>query len=283
MTGPWPAEAAAVLSAFTRPRRRLPEAADLEAVRQATRGEFTYRGLNLASWIWGQGGPAVWLVHGWESRTSHLWAFVEPLRRMGCQVVAFDAPGHGDSEGSVTHAIDYARAIQCALRELPPPAALVSHSAGATAVLLAFVEGLQVRASVQLATPASYSSALRRAAWVAGLAADVTTELLGRVAQLADEPVEVMDVDRAVKDLRHRALFLHDPEDREIPFSDSEVLARNWPGAELRAVRGVGHRRILRDPSVIDAAVTFLSSCGLSEPLPSGARADACVPIGTSS
>jgi hypothetical protein len=38
------------------------------------------------------------------------------------------------------------------------------------------------------------------------------------------------------------------------------VIVHAWPGAGLRITDGLGHRRILRDPDVIAAAVAFLAA-----------------------
>ncbi len=56
-----------------------------------------------------------------------------------------------------------------------------------------------------------------------------------------------------------RALVLHDPEDREVPFEHGRALADAWPGASLRAVDGLGHRAILRDVGEVARAVAFLT------------------------
>jgi pimeloyl-ACP methyl ester carboxylesterase len=53
-------------------------------------------------------------------------------------------------------------------------------------------------------------------------------------------------------------LVLHDREDAEIPFGDAEAYAETWPGSELAAISGVGHRRILRSRAVVDRIVRFL-------------------------
>ncbi len=56
----------------------------------------------LPCWVWEPGphaAAAVLLVHGWDSRGSHLGAWVPPLLRAGVRVLAFDAPAHGDAPG----------------------------------------------------------------------------------------------------------------------------------------------------------------------------------------
>ena len=54
-------------------------------------------------------------------------------------------------------------------------------------------------------------------------------------------------------------LIIHDRLDREIPWTEGRDLAASSPNAELWTTEGLGHRRVLRDASVTDAAVDFIS------------------------
>jgi pimeloyl-ACP methyl ester carboxylesterase len=60
--------------------------------------------------------------------------------------------------------------------------------------------------------------------------------------------------------VRAQVLVIHDLEDREVPFEHGEVLASALPHAHLLETRGLGHRRILKDPAVIQAATQFVAS-----------------------
>lgn len=54
----------------------------------------------LVGFEWYNDGPTVMLVHGWESNLGQMLSFVEPLRRNGFRVIAFDQPGHGHRPAS---------------------------------------------------------------------------------------------------------------------------------------------------------------------------------------
>ncbi len=55
-----------------------------------------------------------------------------------------------------------------------------------------------------------------------------------------------------------RALLVHDIHDVEVPYTESVQLVHHTEGARLLSTRGLGHRRILRDPSVVEAVVSFV-------------------------
>ncbi|MFY7922671.1 MAG: alpha/beta fold hydrolase, partial [Gemmatimonas sp.] len=67
-----------------------------------------------------------------------------------------------------------------------------------------------------------------------------------------------IDVLELIATLPTRALVIHARDDKEVPFRDGERIAATWPNAALLPVDGLGHRRILRAPQVVEAAVGFL-------------------------
>jgi hypothetical protein len=54
-------------------------------------------------------------------------------------------------------------------------------------------------------------------------------------------------------------LVIHDRRDREVAFEDGERVAQSVARAELIATEGLGHRRILTSPRVIESAVRFVA------------------------
>ena len=72
--------------------------------------------------------------------------------------------------------------------------------------------------------------------------------------------VEEFDVVRMASYARDAPLLVaHDTIDRYTPYGDSVRLVEDWPGtAELLTTSGLGHNRLLRDPGVIAAVVSFV-------------------------
>ena len=79
-----------------------------------------------------------------------------------------------------------------------------------------------------------------------------------------------MDVDRlSVDELASTRdaglLVIHDRGDREVPVRHGDRLAASWPNAHLVLTDELGHRRILRDDTVIAQAVEF-AAVGVQPP-----------------
>jgi pimeloyl-ACP methyl ester carboxylesterase len=212
----------------------------------------------VAAWRWGH-GPTVLLVHGWEGRGSQLGAFVEPLVRAGLSVVAFDAPGHGDSPGHRLYLTDLADCVADVARAVGKLHAIVAHSFGAAAVLLAHQRGaVDATRNVMIAPNVLVHDAVARFAQAVALDDRDRSSLEGQLASHSGVPGDALRLDALVGDRDAALLVVHDRDDREVPFVHGEQLAATWRQATLHATEGLGHRRVLRDEAVIAEVVTFV-------------------------
>jgi len=240
--------------------RRFPESAAGRRVAETARREtLQVAGLPVALYRWGR-GPVVLFVHGWSGRGSQVAAFVEPLQLAGYQVVAVDAPGHGETPGDRTNILECAAVLQAVAQHCGPLHGAICHSFGGMALVYAMRQGMRVGRVVSLAAPATVEFLVegftRTLAMPPAVIADLRRRLerrfegdfWGRISTLNN-----------VRELAVPALVIHDADDGSVPWEHGEMIAAAWPGARLMKTRGLGHGRILRDPRTVEAAVTFIS------------------------
>ena len=244
--------------AFSVPQRIQPSSLERSVLAQAQHSTFPYVDGDISVWSLGL-GPRVLLVHGWDSRGSHLAAFVEPLLRAGFAVTLFDLPAHGDSGGNLSSPVHAGRALAALAEHLGAIHGVIAHSLGSAASLWAFAHGLKVSASVHLSGPSSLSPMLQLQALGHGLTLEEQGEFSRWVEQHIGIPPAEMDLPALKQGLQHPALIMHDPSDRVVPFAASADLHRHWTGSELIELDGLGHRRILTDPQVIARSCALLS------------------------
>jgi pimeloyl-ACP methyl ester carboxylesterase len=211
----------------------------------------------VAAWQWGE-GPAVLLVHGWEGRGAQLGAFVEPLVDAGMSVVAFDAPGHGDSPGWRLLLSDMADCVGQVTEHLGGVHAVVAHSFGCAATMLAHrAYGTDAPRNVFLAPAAMATRAVGGFAELLELEARDEAALPQRLAIESGVHAAELSVPALASGRDAGLLIIHDRADREVGFEQAEALAAHWPAAQLIATEGLGHRRLLRDPAVVRDAVAY--------------------------
>lgn len=249
--------AGALAKLFLATRRRPIHPRESQWLENAARTEIPSGDHRLAIWSWGS-GPTVLLVHGWEGRGSQLAAFAEPLLSAGFRVVTFDAPGHGQSSGRSSSLIEMAKAIRDVAEWAGAVEAVVAHSAGASVTNIALDQGLQAKALVYLAPANDPGSFLGTVAGMLGLSPEIALVAQMRIEKRFDVYWSDLVGTALAPRMELPLTVFHDREDREVPWSNGRDLVRPWPGATLRTVVGLGHRRILRDPEVIDDAVAWL-------------------------
>ena len=239
------------------PRHRTSEAERL-ALATARSGRIETDGGRVATWTWGA-GPVVLLAHGWGSRGARLRSFVEPLVASGRSVVAFDAPGHGDSSGRTSSLPQFALAIRAVAEAAGGIEAAVAHSMGCPSVAFAMTRGLSLRRAVFLAPAANPGAYTEKFARTLAIPAPVIDTMKRRFEARYDLRWDELDLPRAARAFRAGLLVIHDRDDPEVPVGNGEAIAAAWPGATLVTTQGLGHTRLVHDAAVVSRAVAFVA------------------------
>lgn len=253
---------------------RLPPVASLGRRRRhapagGTPFEVRSDGLTIRGRVFGgDDAPTAYLVHGWGGHWQQLGGHVTPLRELGYRVVVHDAPSHGDSPAGA-HGPRYSRVMEMAhahalVVERHGTAALtVAHSLGAMAVLWAASRhGTGTGALVTIAAATDLDELVDTFRRITGLGVRCRAELLDHIERAVGHPRATFSgptlAGAAMS--RHGAvpvLAVHDTSDPEAPSTMSEQLVRSFPGATLLLTQGMGHRRLIRDPSVVERVAQF--------------------------
>jgi hypothetical protein len=251
---------------FTSPRRHVRPQREVALLASAqpmsldvvTRASGRERAARIAAWRWGS-GPTILLVHGWEGRGAQLGAVVPPLVDAGFSVMTFDAPAHGDSAGKRLVLADLAASIRAAERAAGGLHGIVAHSFGAASTTLALARGVDARRVVYLAPAVLLSRAVGNFARLTGVGAAAVQDLVAYLTRVNGfHPDDVLPEALAPR-IDASLLTFHDVGDDEVPIEDGRRLLAAWSGAALVETQDLGHRRILRDPTVIERAVAFLT------------------------
>jgi pimeloyl-ACP methyl ester carboxylesterase len=245
---------------FLSPKRHARPEHELESLATARAFSVTSADGDLRAWEWGSEGPRVLLVHGWEGRGTQLSTLVAPLVARGFRVVAFDMPAHGDSPGAIASFFHFARAVARMAEAIGPLHAIVAHSMGGASTAWALRTAPRPGRLVMVAPPSDIRDYTGGAATVLGLNEAATLELEARLGRRFGVSLSEVRAELVGPHMTTPLLVIHDENDREVPVRSGEAVAGAWPGAALVRTRGLGHRRILREPRVLEAVVTFVAS-----------------------
>lgn len=215
----------------------------------------------LAAWVWGEADrPLVGLLHGWEGHGAQLGAFAAPLVTAGFRVLAFDAPGHGESPGEECSAPLIGRLLVEMEAQLGSFHSFVAHSMGAAAAAMAATHGTHPHGMVFLAPPLSQLERIDRMVRRSELSPEAAVVFCHEISRRARLSLEQSDMHWVAQRAPCPLLAFHDPADAEASYADTEGFVRAWRGARLVPCPGRGHVRLPSTPEVVRQAVEFLAA-----------------------
>jgi pimeloyl-ACP methyl ester carboxylesterase len=218
----------------------------------------------IAAWRFGQEDhPAVLLAHGWGGRGAQLRAFVPALVAAGYQAVLFDHVGHGHSEGREASLVHFMKGIEAVVASVEAGGArvagVIAHSLGAAAATAWLNRTRRAMRVVLIAPPTSVERHSGHFARRLGISEAVRRAMQQRFERRFGHRWDEFELPQSVAKVAAHALVIHDANDTEVAPASGIALARAWPCARFVLTRGLGHRLILRDASVVGDAVDFIS------------------------
>lgn len=261
---------------FRAPKRRLSGEQERSIFARGESFELPFGGEVLRAWRFGHSGPRVLLAHGWGGSAAQLAGFVEPLLERGYSVLAFDAPGHGLSTGNASSIRDFAAAIRAVSGG--PLHGIIAHSMGSGTAMLAAALGLRVDRAVFIAPPSDPTVWFDKFSAYLSLPEELEARSRARLEKYLGARFEDMNAEHLGPGFGAPLLVIHDRNDKEVPWRDGEAVVDSVPSGAMITTEGLGHNRILNDPSVIERSVAFIAgeiqrtehtckSCGTTAPL----------------
>lgn len=228
----------------------------------AKRIEFQRDGTRVA-WQWGESGPLVVCVHGWEGTGAQFGLIGRTLAQQGCRCVSIDLKAHGSSSGRRARFSDFPQDIMALVEHLGEPiAAYVCHSAGGM-LLMAARQASPITAPryVVIASPSAPYPPVELVRRAITPREDTVLRLRNRIArQFSSDWDSLISGHLYSQDPDGKLLLLYDEDDHTIEHTQGDVIHRLWPDSRLIKTQGLGHNRILWNPDVVDEICQFIGA-----------------------
>ena len=220
-------------------------------------------GLKIRGYCWNKGQPVkVLILHGFSSAAYNFHRYVQPLVDKGYEVLAFDAPAHGSSEGKTVNVLEYSQMITNIMNEYGPVKRFVAHSFGGIALILALeTRETDHNTKIVLIAPATETvSAVNSAFKLLNIKnKKLRQEFDNIIFEKSGHPTEWFSIKRAMQHIKAQVLWIHDEDDDTTPLQDAlKVKEQNFPNIRFIITRGLGHRRIYRDETIKKEVFDFL-------------------------
>ena len=232
----------------------------------ADKSVLSIDGERVAVYSWGgvelgdEPSPIVLLVHGWNGRATQYFAFIQKLVDHGYRVLAFDAPGHGDSSGSQTGLLQMSRIIRALQQNHGHFEAIIGHSFGFMAAVNAVANGVVSKAMIGISAPSDFVLLLKAYTDYFGLTDKAILALKAYlIKRYSLTSLDEMSIHFSAKRLKLPCLVMHDEKDQQVPISEAYKIVDAWQASRLHKVQDSGHSRILYKQDTVEESLGFLA------------------------
>jgi pimeloyl-ACP methyl ester carboxylesterase len=207
------------------------------------------------------GGPSerkLLFFHGWSGRSSQFYKIIPNLIKLGFEVHAPDAPGHGESSGNKASLLEFQHLLEQMWRENGPYYGFVGHSLGGIASMIA-AQGFAVEAVCIIGTPASIFDIFHDFCAQLHLSAGIRDRMIKKLEKQYELGIEDLAPINTGKRIKARGLIVHDENDVDVPVSAAFRIHKEWLSSKTFITSGLGHRRILSQKEVVGQIAHFFS------------------------
>jgi len=206
---------------------------------------------------WKGNGKTILLAHGWESNAWRWKYLIEPLQKLDYNIIAIDAPAHGNSSGEEFTAVKYSRILRSII-ELYRPEIIVAHSVGAMATSFqesqtphSFIEKM-----VLLGSPNTLKAIMKDYQQLVGFSDRVYASLDRLLHRIYGFHIKDFNTEDFVAQIECPVLLIHNKSDAIVPYESMLQIAAQSPHATVYESKTGGHS--LHTPEVVDQILAFL-------------------------
>lgn len=222
---------------------------------------FSHSVLKFNGFIWGNGKHKVLITHGWGSKAADFSDLITALRTIeNLQIIAFDAPGNGSSEGELSNLLLFAKATEAVINAYGAPDVLIGHSLGVMANIMAISETaikpsllINITPMVRLKENFTATMTFAEVPQAAQFRFFESFESLFKVPVSYFKLTDLYAGDAAVKHW-----LAYDAGDKVAPFEYLQEFLTTHPLVLSKEYAATGHERIIKDAGLIEDIVELV-------------------------
>jgi pimeloyl-ACP methyl ester carboxylesterase len=224
--------------------------------------QFKISDISVNGWRWNKdAGKKLLIVHGFESSATGFGNYISNAIDKGYEVVAFDAPAHGRSQGNSITLPLYKKMLQITSAQYGPFDAYLAHSFGALSTVMALedIKHTNETKIILIAAATETVTAINDFFRLLKLSKSIRPYFDSIIVSLEGHEPSWYSIDRAIRNLKARTIWFHDEDDDTTPIKDILKLKDdNLPNVRFVITKGLGHRRIYHDRTVQREIFDFL-------------------------
>ena len=223
------------------------------------------RGLTYPVYTLGTGARHVLFVHGWGGRFTQFSALLDYCEAQNPNfleeytLIGFNALAHRGAQGKRTMMPEFGECIQQIQERYGTFHSIIAHSLGSNAALYAQMEcNTTADHQILIAPPGLISGMVGLFCDAVGFNTKVHSRIVSNLKKIHGDDFDSYSAPNLAARNTIPALVFHDLNDNDTPIAMGRAVGENLTHGTFIETKGLGHRRILRDPEVLKQIFQFL-------------------------
>lgn len=212
---------------------------------------------------YGNSSKKILLAHGWSGRGTQLFKIADELIKLGYSTISFDAPGHGKSPGKTTIMTEFVETILEVETRFGPFHGAVGHSLGGMSLLNAAKKGMKFPKLVLIGSGDIVQDIFDNFVSNLTLKPEYSQLLRLHFENKYQDKMDNYSGYQSAKEIKIPVLVIHDKNDDEVLVDAGLNIHKHLENGQLFLTEGLGHRKILGNPIVIEKTVQFINTAQL--------------------
>lgn len=230
------------ITLFSTPRKGSIKKNEIAFLKTAIQEDFSYKNISIKTYRWPGNRDTVLLAHGWESNSYRWKPLIEFLKPLEYNIIALDAPAHGNSGNKTFNALLYSECINTVSKKFDA-SIIIGHSVGGMASIFSEYNNRNsaTKKLVLLGAPADFSGVFKRYILMMGYNKKVSEAMNQHVLKHYNHLPEYFSAANFSRNIKAKGLIIHDKKDNIIPYSDGLNFKKNYTNSKFISTKGLGH------------------------------------------
>jgi len=247
------------LKLFSTPRKGSVSATQSDFLNTAIKSVMLYDNLKIMTYHWEGSKETILLSHGWESNAARWESIVKALQKLNYNIIAIDAPAHGDSEGKQFNALQYSECINIVVKKMNP-SIFVGHSVGAMATVFYYhnYKPTNIKKMILLGIPSEMKDVFKRYVNMMGYNKRIERQINKMAFERFGKYPKEFSTAKFLENATFAGLIIHDEKDPIIPYSEALLIHEKFKNSTLITTQNLGHSLVSND--VTSHIIDFINS-----------------------
>lgn len=247
------------LNLFSTPRKGNITEDQVDFINTAFKEELVYSDYELMTYRWLGKNKTVLFAHGWESNSARWQKFIEALQKLDYNIIALDAPAHGNSGSKYFNALLYAEFINVVVKKFNPNI-LIGHSVGGMSTVFSNhkYKFANIEKMILLGTPSKLTNVFKRYVDMMSYNKSIETQINNIIFDRFRKYPKDFSTAKFLEAAFFKGLIIHDEKDPIIPYGDAVLIKDSFKNSKLITTRNLGHS--LNNFEVANHVADFINS-----------------------